>query len=72
MKNVPTVFGEISKFFSEVRNEFAKVIWPTKQEFIGSIIIVLFIIAFFAIYLGVVDFGLSRFARSIFGRFGIY
>ncbi len=45
-------------FFREVRQELAKVVWPNFNEFVGSTIVVLIIMAFFAVYLGAVDFGL--------------
>ncbi|TET06529.1 preprotein translocase subunit SecE [Candidatus Dependentiae bacterium] len=60
------------KFFNEVRVELSKVIWPSWDEFVGSTIIVLVVIAFFSGYLGVLDFGLSRIADYIFSRFGVY
>jgi len=36
-------------FFKEVRQELAKVAWPNFNEFIGSTIVVLIIIAAFAV-----------------------
>ena len=44
-------------FLKEVRQELAKVIWPTWDELVGSTIIVLIIIEAFSIYLGALDFG---------------
>lgn len=43
-------------FLKEVRQELAKVIWPTWDELVGSTVIVLIIIAAFSIYLGATDF----------------
>jgi len=43
-------------FVREVRQELAKVIWPTWDELVGSTVIVLIIIAAFAVYLGAIDF----------------
>ena len=59
------------QFFSEVRLELSRVIWPKFDEFIGSTIIVLVIVAAFAVYLGGVDFGLSYLAQYIFERYSI-
>jgi preprotein translocase SecE subunit len=57
---------EMFQFVKEVRAEFAKVAWPSMQEFFGSIIIVFIFVAFFMMYLGAVDVGLSKVARFIF------
>ena len=62
----------VTKFFSEVRIELSKVIWPSWDEFIGSTIIVLIVIAFFSVYLGFLDFGMSRLASYIFAQLGVY
>jgi preprotein translocase subunit SecE len=56
----------VGKFLSEVRGELSKVIWPTRHELIGSTIISLVFILFFAIYLGGVDFVFHNLARRIF------
>jgi preprotein translocase subunit SecE len=62
---------DMMQFFSEVRLELSRVIWPKFDEFIGSTIIVLVIVAAFAVYLGGVDFGLSYLAKYIFERYSI-
>lgn len=51
MKFVATV----GQFLHEVRVELSKVMWPSFDEFIGSTIVVLFLVAIFAIYLGALD-----------------
>ena len=50
----------IIKYLSEVRAEFSKVVWPRRAEFLGSTVVVLFLMTVFAIYLGIVDFGVSK------------
>lgn len=45
-------------FFKEVRVELGKVTWPSFNEFVGATIVVLIIVAAFAVFLGAVDFGL--------------
>jgi len=62
----------VAKFFYEVRGELTKVIWPSWDDLVGSTVIVLFVIAFFSVYLGVLDFGMSQIAKYIFSRFGAY
>lgn len=63
---------DVARFFYEVRIELSRVIWPSRDEFVGSTIIALMIIAFFSVYLGVIDFGLSQLANYAFARFGMY
>jgi len=60
------------QFIKEVRGELSKVEWPNFNEFVGSTIVVLFLVCFFSIYLGLVDLGLSRLAKYIFTLYGGY
>lgn len=59
------------QFAREVKIEFSKVSWPTFQEFLGSIFVVFIFVAFFLVYLGVIDLILSKMAKQVF-RYGIY
>ncbi len=60
------------QFIKEVRIELSKVEWPNFNEFVGSTLVVLFLVCFFAIYLGIVDLGLSKLAKYIFTLYGGY
>ncbi len=53
-------------FFREVRAELSKVSWSTKKELIASTILVLTVTVIMAIFIGIVDLGLSRFLSAIF------
>ena len=59
-------------FLKEVRGELAKVEWPKFNEWVGSTLVVLFLVCFFALYLGIIDLGLSRLAKYIFTIYGGY
>ncbi|PNR95943.1 preprotein translocase subunit SecE [Petrotoga sp. 9PWA.NaAc.5.4] len=48
-------------FLTSVWQEAKKINWPTRKELLNSTIIVLIIIAFVAVYLFAVDFGLLQF-----------
>lgn len=54
----------VVRFVSQVRQELAKVVWPTFHDFVGSTIIVLMLVTAFAIYLGIIDAGLAWVARE--------
>ena len=60
------IISSSKQFLHEVRIEMAKVIWPSWDEFVGSTIVVLFLVAVFAIYLGLLDAVLSVIIRYIF------
>ncbi len=61
---------DIVQFLGEVRIELNKVVWPKYDDWIGSTIIVLVLVAIFALYLGLIDFGLSKLANFIFKSYG--
>ena len=59
------VFEKIKGFFREVKIELMKVTWPSKKQTIGSTSVVLILVALIALFLGLVDLGLSRLVRLI-------
>lgn len=62
---------DVVQFLHEVKVEFSKVVWPKTNEFVGSTIVVLFLVTIFAIYFGIVDGVLSRVMSYIFKAFGL-
>lgn len=54
-------YAKIKAFLSEVRVELSKVSWSTRQELIGATGVVITVTFILAVYVGVVDFSLSRF-----------
>jgi len=56
----------IVRFISEVKLELSRVIWPKMDEWIGSTMVVLFLITVFAIYLGAVDKGIEWIMKQLF------
>jgi len=53
---IKKIFG----FFEEVKVEIGKVSWPTRSELYGSTIVVLVSCGIMTVFIGLVDFGLSR------------
>jgi preprotein translocase subunit SecE len=47
--------GGAGKFLRDVRVELSKVIWPGRDEIVSSTIVVLVAVAFFAVYIGLLD-----------------
>lgn len=53
-------FAKIKQFISEVKIELTKVSWPTRKEVMGSTIVILVLTVFLAVYIGLIDLGLSK------------
>jgi preprotein translocase subunit SecE len=54
------MYKKFAKFFQEVRVEMSKVAWPTRDELFASAKVVIIISLLFALYIFIVDTGLSR------------
>lgn len=54
------MFAKISNFISEVTVELKKVSWPTRNELIGSTIVVIISVAAMSLFIGVCDFIFSK------------
>jgi preprotein translocase subunit SecE len=54
------------QFLKEVKSELGRVVWPRFDEFVGALIVVLLVMAFFALYLGLLDLGFTRLAQFVF------
>jgi preprotein translocase subunit SecE len=52
--------NKIKEFFREVKVEVKKVVFPSKDELIGSTWVVIITVLIISLFLGVVDIGLSR------------
>lgn len=46
----------IGSFLKEVKVELAKVVWPTREEFIGATIVALIVIFAFTFFLSVINY----------------
>jgi preprotein translocase subunit SecE len=58
------MWDRIRTFAGEVRGEFARVNWPTREDLINSTTVVIVFSVAFAIFIGLFDLILS-YARSI-------
>ncbi|WP_028573671.1 preprotein translocase subunit SecE [Desulfonatronovibrio hydrogenovorans] len=48
------------EYLEEVKGELKKVTWPTRKETLSTGVAVVVLVVIISIYLGVLDFGLSR------------
>jgi preprotein translocase subunit SecE len=51
---------KIKQFFREVKTETKKVVYPNRDELIGSTWVVIITVIVVSVFLGVVDLGLTR------------
>lgn len=54
------MFNRIKEFFKEVKSEVKKVVYPSKDELVGSTWVVIIAVVVVSLFLGVVDLGLSK------------
>jgi preprotein translocase subunit SecE len=54
------MFERIKNFFNEVKVEAKKVNYPSKDELVGSTWVVIITVLLVSVFLGFVDFSLSR------------
>jgi preprotein translocase subunit SecE len=52
--------NKIREFFRDVKVEVKKVVFPTREELIGSTWVVIITVIVISLFLGVVDLGLTR------------
>ena len=67
-KTIPSEPGKIAEFFQYIREsrmELKKVVWPTRKEVGATTLAVLLLVAVMVLYLGVVDFGLTKLMKLI-------
>jgi preprotein translocase subunit SecE len=58
---------KIKRYLKETAAELRKMTWPTKDELIGSTVVVIVVSLIVAVFIGVVDRVLTLMIRTIFG-----
>ena len=61
------MFNKVIQYFKEIRVELGKVTWPSKNELIGSTIVVVVVSLILSVFTGIVYFILSKIAGMILG-----
>lgn len=54
------MLNRIKEFFREVKVEIKKVVFPTKEELVGSTWVVIITVVIISLFLGVIDLGLTK------------
>jgi preprotein translocase subunit SecE len=65
LPSITQYWSNITQFVSEAWLELKKVTWPNRKETMGTTGVVLVLVVILAVYLGLVDFGLSRLVRIV-------
>jgi preprotein translocase subunit SecE len=65
MEKFKEYISQIVQFFREVRAELQKVTFPTRQETVGSTVVVLVLTTIVGVYLGFSDWALARIVKML-------
>jgi len=61
-------FEAAKQFLREVRTELKKVTWPSRKDTLSGTLVVLVAVFIIAIFLGIVDSGLSNIIKELLKR----
>jgi preprotein translocase subunit SecE len=61
------MFNKIWQFIKDVRVEFSKVSWPSREELLQSTLVVIVVSLLVAAFVGIVDLGLNQLVNLILG-----
>ena len=67
MNKVKIIAEKIVRFLKEAKTELKKVTWPTPRQTLASTSVVIIVVIIVSIFLGIVDFGLSKAIRLVLG-----
>jgi len=56
---------KVAEFLQQVKAELQKVTWPTRKETYGSTVVVIVLVLMVAVFLWVVDTGLSALIKTL-------
>lgn len=65
---IKTLPRRIGSYFKEVKGEVEKIAWPTQKTVLLYSVFVIGACFAFALYFGIVDFGLTKFLDAILAR----
>ena len=56
---------KIIQFLKETKFELKRVTWPTRKEMLAGTVVVLIIVFIVALFLGIIDLGLSKLIKAV-------
>ena len=66
--SVKEKFETVKQFLREVKTELKKVTWPSRKDTLSGTLVVLVAVFIIAIFLGIVDSGLSNIIKELLKR----
>jgi preprotein translocase subunit SecE len=66
--SVKEKFETVKQFLREVKTELKKVTWPSRKDALSGTLVVLVAVFIIAIFLGIVDSGLSNIIKELLKR----
>jgi preprotein translocase subunit SecE len=70
-EKVTTSLAEAKEFLHDTRVEMKQVTWPTREDVVSTTWVVMATVAFFGVFLWLVDLGVQRAVQAIFKKFGV-
>ena len=67
MDKMKLIIAHVGKFLKEARVELKKVTWPTPKQTLASTSVVILVSAVVSLFLGLVDFGLTKIIKLVLG-----
>ncbi|MEN6321785.1 MAG: preprotein translocase subunit SecE [Syntrophaceae bacterium] len=67
MDKIKLITEKVIRFLKEAKVELKKVTWPTPKQTLASTSVVIIVVIIVSIFLGIVDFGLSKVIRLVLG-----
>jgi preprotein translocase subunit SecE len=63
--------ADMREFIHDTRVEMKQVTWPTREDVVSTTWVVVVTVAFFGVFLWLVDLGVQRLVQAIFKKFGV-
>jgi len=60
------IFKKTTNFLKEAKTELSKVSWSTRQELMGSTLVVIVVTSITALFIGIIDLFLTRILSLVF------
>ena len=67
MDKIKIVTEKIKQFLTGSKVELKKVTWPTPKQTLASTSVVFIVVVIVSLFLGIVDFGLTKIVKLILG-----
>jgi preprotein translocase subunit SecE len=67
MDKIKLTLAKVVQFLKEAKIELMKVTWPTPKQTLASTSVVIVVVVIVSLFLGVIDFGLSKLIRLALG-----